>query len=626
MGARVMGESTKHAVATRGLTKVYSGKPVVNALDLRIPAGCVYGLLGRNGAGKSTAIKMLTGMVIPDAGEADLLGENSRNLSAGTRARVAYIAEGHPLYPLMSIGAIERFVKPLYPKWNSELFEQILDHFELPRKRRILRLSRGQRAQAALALALAPEPELLILDDPTLGLDTVVRREFLESMIQIIQREGRTILFSSHILGDVERVADRIGILVDGVLRALVVRGANPYSINAASRVFDLDGRRVDLTSLVIVGDYSLRVGDSAELQWQRPRRIGARSRRISTGLRDGSSWHLLFGGNRSSRFCFAEVNAENGDSIGFIGTDGFQKERPDESGFFEANRSLNGRIMIESGGPQVWLVHDRQLLSVDFADRKVQRVIDETVISIDRGSRERSEFASRRARNDSRQSTYAVRTQKRIDILEFSRDGFTKTSIVIPRELRDTSFRFYRLQNREVAYSIDRRATPDSQDEKTWTRPGELIWATDEGVVVRRRSYSLSVNSPGRRGLSEESQRRMIVASIPSTLGSMGIAFGLIPWFEAHLHENISFVQALGTSAGESWWVVVLMTALSGWLARLAYRHQQDVQEPDGWYWAAYVFLFGAPGYVGYRLHRQWPYRLPIPPPEPTGLEVFVR
>jgi ABC-2 type transport system ATP-binding protein len=97
--------------------------------------------------------------------------------------------------------------------------EQILDHFGLCRRQKIRRLSKGERAQVSLALAVTPEPELLILDDPTLGLDTVVRRDFLESLIQIIQRRGRTILFSSHILGDVERVADRIGILVDGVLR-----------------------------------------------------------------------------------------------------------------------------------------------------------------------------------------------------------------------------------------------------------------------------------------------------------------------------------------------------------------------------------------------------------------------
>ena len=207
------------AVVTRGLTKYYGGRPVVHALNLQIPAGCVYGLLGRNGAGKSTAIRMLTGLLQPDAGEAQLLGEDSRNLSPETRARIAYIAEGHPLYGGMTIDRIERFTRAFYPRWNGGLFARIIEHFELPRRRKLRRLSNGQRAQVSLALAVAPEPELLILDDPTLGLDTVVRRDFLESMIQIIQRAGRTILFSSHILGDVERVADRIGILVDGVLR-----------------------------------------------------------------------------------------------------------------------------------------------------------------------------------------------------------------------------------------------------------------------------------------------------------------------------------------------------------------------------------------------------------------------
>jgi ABC-2 type transport system ATP-binding protein len=135
------------------------------------------------------------------------------------RERVAYLAEGHPYYRWMTIGEAVRFTRAFYRSWNDELLEQILDHFELPRRAKMRRLSNGQRAQVSLALAVAPDPELLILDDPTLGLDTVVRRDFLESMIQIIQRRGRTILFSSHILGDVERVADRIGILVDGVLR-----------------------------------------------------------------------------------------------------------------------------------------------------------------------------------------------------------------------------------------------------------------------------------------------------------------------------------------------------------------------------------------------------------------------
>jgi ABC-2 type transport system ATP-binding protein len=206
-------------IVTERLTKYYGRCAVVNSLDLRVPQGSVYGFLGRNGAGKSTTIKMLLGMVHPDYGRATIFGEPCDRLSPHIRGRVAYLAEGHPLYRWMTVGQLVAFTRPFYMRWNDRLLEQILDHFELSRKTKVRRLSNGQRAQVSLALAVAADPELLILDDPTLGLDTVVRRDFLESMIQIIQHQGRTILFSSHILGDVERVADRIGVLVDGVLR-----------------------------------------------------------------------------------------------------------------------------------------------------------------------------------------------------------------------------------------------------------------------------------------------------------------------------------------------------------------------------------------------------------------------
>src|SRR4029078_1888068 len=159
------------------------------------------------------------GCVKPDRGGATLLGEDIRALTPQTRGRIAYIAEGHPFHRWMTIGEAVNFTRSFYSHWNSDLLDQILDPFALPRRAKIRRLSNGQRAQVSLALAVAPDQELLILDDPTLGLDTVVRRDFLESLIQIIQREGRTILICSHILGDVERVADRIGIMIDGVLR-----------------------------------------------------------------------------------------------------------------------------------------------------------------------------------------------------------------------------------------------------------------------------------------------------------------------------------------------------------------------------------------------------------------------
>ena len=145
---------------------------------------------------------------------------SSAALPPEVRGRIAYLAEGHPLYGWMTVAEAARFGRAFHAdRWNQPLLDQVLEHFEIPLRAKLRRLSNGQRANVALALAIAPDPDLLVLDDPTLGLDTVARRDFLMSMIHLVQRRGRTILFSSHILADVERVADRIGILVDGVLR-----------------------------------------------------------------------------------------------------------------------------------------------------------------------------------------------------------------------------------------------------------------------------------------------------------------------------------------------------------------------------------------------------------------------
>ena len=214
------GASMTHTIVTEKLTKYYGERCVVNCLNLRVPAGTVYGFLGRNGAGKSTTIKMLMGMAQPNYGRVELLGHEIAALPPAVRGRIAYLAEGHPLYGWMTVAEAARFNRAFHPdRWNQRTLDQILEHFEIPLKSRLRRLSNGQRANVALALAIAPDPDLLVLDDPTLGLDTVARRDFLMSMIHLVARQGRTILFSSHILADVERVADRIGILVDGVLR-----------------------------------------------------------------------------------------------------------------------------------------------------------------------------------------------------------------------------------------------------------------------------------------------------------------------------------------------------------------------------------------------------------------------
>jgi ABC-2 type transport system ATP-binding protein len=163
----------------------------------------------------------------------------------------------------MTVEEAVRFTRSFYSRWNDVLVEQILDHFELAPRKKLRRLSRGQQAQVSLALAVAPDPELLILDDPTLGLDTVVRRDFLESLIQIIQRQGRTILFSSHILGDVERVADRIGVMVGGVLR--VDCRTETFRESVRKIVLEFIGEPPDAPSIPGLVSYR-QVGGSLEL------------------------------------------------------------------------------------------------------------------------------------------------------------------------------------------------------------------------------------------------------------------------------------------------------------------------------------------------------------------------
>jgi ABC-2 type transport system ATP-binding protein len=212
---------TETVLQTEALTKYYGGTLALDHLDLKIPQGCICGFVGRNGAGKTTAIKLMLGLLRPTAGSSRLLGCDSQQLQPAIRQRIGYVTEGHRLFRWMSINELEKFQRAFFPKqWDDKFFADMIEYFDLPRKRKIKHLSNGERAQVSLALALAPNPELLIMDDPTLGLDAAIRRQFLEGMIELIMRQGRTVLFSSHILGDVERVSDRIVVIDKGVLRA----------------------------------------------------------------------------------------------------------------------------------------------------------------------------------------------------------------------------------------------------------------------------------------------------------------------------------------------------------------------------------------------------------------------
>ena len=212
--------SNDTAIQTRGLTRYFGTQAAVYELNLEVPLGCVFAFLGRNGSGKSTTIRMLLGLLEPDRGEASVLGCDSRNLAPELRARIGYLTEEHQIYGWMSVRQSGEFQSAFYPRWSDKVFRGVTGHFGLKPEAKVKDLSRGMRAGLCLALTLAPDPDLLILDDPALGLDPVARRSLVESMIYLTRRADRTIFFSSHHLGDVERVADYVAVLDYSVLRA----------------------------------------------------------------------------------------------------------------------------------------------------------------------------------------------------------------------------------------------------------------------------------------------------------------------------------------------------------------------------------------------------------------------
>ncbi len=210
----------KPVIQTRGLTRYFGARAAVYELDLEVPRGSVFAFLGRNGSGKTTTIRMLLGLLRPTRGEGAILGYDIRALPPEARARIGYLTEEHQLYGWMSVRECSEFQSRFFPRWNARVFSGVAGHFGLKSGARVKDLSRGERAGLCLALTLAPDPELLVLDDPALGLDPVARRSLIESMIYLTRRADRTIFFSSHQLADVERVADYIAVLDQSVLRA----------------------------------------------------------------------------------------------------------------------------------------------------------------------------------------------------------------------------------------------------------------------------------------------------------------------------------------------------------------------------------------------------------------------
>ncbi|MFL5342387.1 MAG: ABC transporter ATP-binding protein [Gemmataceae bacterium] len=204
-------------IATHNLTKRYGGKTAVDRLTLDVPAGSIYALLGDNGAGKSSTIRVLTGQQPADAGRAEILGQDCWANAVALRHRVGYVPERPRFYDWMTVTEIGGFVAGFHKPGFELRYRDLVENFRLDAAAKLKNLSKGGYAKVGLALALAIDPEVLILDEPTSGLDLLTRREFLASMVDLAG-EGRTILISSHQISEVERVASHVAILAEGKL------------------------------------------------------------------------------------------------------------------------------------------------------------------------------------------------------------------------------------------------------------------------------------------------------------------------------------------------------------------------------------------------------------------------
>jgi ABC-2 type transport system ATP-binding protein len=240
--------SNTFAIETAALHKQYEGVDAVRGLDLRVPAGSIFGFLGRNGAGKTTTLKILLGMTRPTSGSVRVFGLAADNPEASVeiRRRTGFVSDEKDLFEYMEVGELIRFTAPFFPKWRTDLEERYLRKFELPAGRSVKDLSRGMRTKLALMLALCRGGDLLILDEPTSGLDPAMTEEVLQTLVSHVGAEGSTVFFSSHQLTEVDQIADHIAIIDKG--RSVVAGSLDEVRENYRRIQFVFDGDAPDAT------------------------------------------------------------------------------------------------------------------------------------------------------------------------------------------------------------------------------------------------------------------------------------------------------------------------------------------------------------------------------------------
>ena len=221
-------------IAFNGVTRRYAAKRALDNVSLTVPRGGVLGLVGANGAGKTTLIKHVLGLLRAQEGSVRVFGLEPVAHAVEVLGRLGYLSEDRDLPPWLTVGELLRYSRAFYPAWDAEYAESLRQQFQLPPGARIRTLSKGELAKAGLLVALAHRPELLVLDEPSSGLDPVVRRELLEAIVRAVADEGRTVLFSSHLLDEIARVSDRVAMLAHG---RLVLQGELDRILESHRRV-----------------------------------------------------------------------------------------------------------------------------------------------------------------------------------------------------------------------------------------------------------------------------------------------------------------------------------------------------------------------------------------------------
>lgn len=198
------------------LTRRFGANTALDSVSLSLPRGAVYGLVGSNGAGKTTLIKHILGLLKAESGSVHVFGIDPVLDPVGVLSRIGYLSEANDLPGWMRVDELIRYSRAFYPGWNDAYAEELRQTFALDPEAKIKNLSKGQKARAGLLIALSYRPDLLVLDEPSSGLDPIVRRDILGAIIRTIADDGRTVLFSSHLLDEVEQVADHVTMISRG--------------------------------------------------------------------------------------------------------------------------------------------------------------------------------------------------------------------------------------------------------------------------------------------------------------------------------------------------------------------------------------------------------------------------